>query len=59
MREFLYAIPWYEMDHQLRKDMRLILLNSEKPLHMTGFHFFMLSYETFIVVRLRFSECNL
>lgn len=50
VRDFLYAVRWYEMDATFRADMRLVMLQSERPLFMTGGKFFVLNYGTFVVV---------
>lgn len=52
VRDFLYNVPWYTMDRRTRADMRFVLLGSQTPLILTGGKFFVLKYETFIVVSL-------
>lgn len=59
VRDFLYNVPWYAMDPKTRNDMRFVLMGSQTPLILTGGKFFVLKYETFIVVSLEEEKNNL
>lgn len=50
MADYLYESNWHELPINLQKEFVVMILNTQKPLHYTGFGIAVLNLETFLKV---------